>query len=288
MSRVKKNGFTLIELVSVIVILGVLATATTQYIIFGTEIYVQGNERQQVLTQSRFLIERLTRELRAAIPNSVRVDASNACLEFVPIKTSGAYRTNVGAATPPVAPNAASTTLDVVSWDAQNSDENDRLYIYATSSPEVYDGTNQLNDKFSRIFSVAETSANSAPRYTITFKRDASDTAPSPDRFATGSPITRYFTADRSVNYCFVANGELYDVYRFENFNYGPGQTVINSPSGVLMAEGLTNNLAVNPPFEFVDAALTRNSIVNLYLQFRANVTENMFYNHEVHIPNVP
>lgn len=288
MSRIKQQGFTLIELISVIVILGVLATATTQYIVFGTKIYVQSNERQQVLTQSRFLIERMTREIRGAVPNSVRVDGTGACLEFVPIKTSGAYRTDSGATRPPIAPAPASTTMDVVSWDVQNSQENDRLYIFATSSSDIYDGLNTTNDKMARILSVAETVAGSAPRYTITFKQEPSDTAPVADFFSEGSPITRYFTADRSINYCLVQNGSLYDVYRFENANYGPVQTVINSPSGVLMAEGLTNNLVLNPPFEFVDAAQTRNSIVNLYLQFRANLTENMFYNHEVHIPNVP
>lgn len=281
MKRVMAKGFTLIELVSVIVILGVLATATTQYIIFGTQIYVEGNERQQVLTQSRFLIERLTREIRGAIPNSVRVDATNACLEFVPIKASGAYKDRNTANPVPISPNISAGELEVVSWDVNRYDVNDRVYIYATSAIEIYQSNNIVGGNFAVIETVSANPA--APNY----KFELFQVSGTEDVFADASPITRYFTADRSVNYCFVANGNVFDVYRFEKTNFG-SQTVATSPTGILMAEGLTNNITTHPPFEFTDIALTRNSVVNLYLQFEANLNENMFYNHEVHIPNVP
>ena len=87
-------------------------------------------------------------------------------------------------------------------------------------------------------------------------------------------------------------------MYRFTEVDFTKVQTVpitqqdvLNlTPAGVLMAQGLTNDISdVNrEPFSFNSATLQRNSVVNLYLEFQANTDENMFFNHEVHIPNVP
>lgn len=281
MSKLSKNrGFSLIELVAVIVILGVLATATTQYIIFGTEIYIQSSERQKVLTQSRFLVERLTREIRTAIPNSIRVSSNNACLELVPIKASGAYREDALVGAPPINPNVSTGQLDVISWDRNTFENGDRIYIYATDISDIYDSTNDLNDNFA----ILNTLSGTSPEYSI----DLVQVFGQEDVFADASPITRFFTADHSVNFCFISNGTNYDVYRFESTNFSPGQTVPVNANGILMAEGLTNTLATEPPFEYLDIAQTKNSVVNLYLEFEANQSENMFFNHEVHIPNVP
>lgn len=276
------KGYTLIELVAVIVIMGILGVASTRFIVFGTEIYVESNERQRVLSQSRYFIERLTRELRASIPNSVRVDATNACLQFVPIKASGAYKT-VGTDNPaPISPNISFGEIEVVSWDVNQYAAEDRIYIYATSPDEIYINTNTVGGNFAVIESITPNPLQ--PNY----KLELFQIAGSEDVFSDASPISRYFTADRSVNYCFIANSNKYDVYRFETTNFSPAQSVPTSPSGVLMAEGLTNNISSQAPFSISDAAQVRNSIVNLYLQFETLNGEDMFYNHEVHIPNVP
>ncbi len=285
--RARQKGFTLVELVAVIIILGVLATATTQYIIFGTQLYVESNERQQVLSQSRFLIERMTREIRGAIPHSIRVDGTGRCMEFVPVKASGAYRITDTTNPVPISPNASAGQIEVISWDVNLYESGDRMYIYATDSGEIYQNTNALFDNFAVLETITKVDSDSAdPRYTMTLARVSGDE----DVFADASPIERYFTADHSVNYCLFANNGRFDVYRFESTTFSGTQSVPNNPTGVLMAEGLTNNLGIvgQAPFEFVDSALTRNSVVNLYLQFEANLGENMFYNHEVHIPNAP
>ena len=282
----QQRGFTLIELVAVIIILGVLATATTQYIVFGTQVYAESTERQRVLSQSRFLVERLVRELRLAVPNSIRTSPDRFCIEFAPIKASGAYRTDSAADLVPIAPNPAATTIDVISWDVQNSAVNDRIYIYPTDPAEVYSHTNNLNDKWSRLINVAEKTTNSAPEWTLTLKDEVSDVSASSDLFPEESAVSRFYITDSSINYCLI-NGEM---YRFVKTDFSPTQStaVPNNVTGVLMAEGLANNNTGNPPFAYFSASQRRNSVVSLYLEFQANVGENMFFNHEVHIPNVP
>lgn len=292
------SGFTLIELIAVIVILGVVALATTEYITFGTQVYVQSADRQRVLTEGRFLVERLSRELKQAIPNSIRSHSSNACIEFVPFKSSGAYRTDATASLVPIQPNPRSSGLDVIAWTGMNFSRGDRLFIYPTSASDVYDNSNNVDDKVAIIDSVTATlpdpdpSPSATSEYTITLQNPS---AGSGDRFSESSPENRYYTADRSVNYCFVRNNQTtrMDVFRFEVSNFGPVTAVSNGSSGViagavLMAEGLTNDISTRAPFTFANASRTRNAVVTLYLEFAANRDENMFFNHEVHIANVP
>ena len=88
-NRQVATGFTLIELILVIVVLGILAVSVTSYIGLGARMYAETADRDQLLSQSRFAIERLVRELRNVVPNSVRVSGS--CIEFMPLLNAGRY-----------------------------------------------------------------------------------------------------------------------------------------------------------------------------------------------------
>jgi len=273
----RQSGFTLIELVAVIVLVGILATASVQFIGFGTQIYIQANDRQVTLSKSRFAIERMTREIRGAIPNSVRVSSNNRCIEFAPIKASGAYRDDSAAVAPPITPESG-TEIQVVGW-LGDYEAGDRVYIYPTSSDDIY------NDSSSKLGVLDGTVTGISPTLTLTF--DATIT------FTEHSPKRRYYTADHSVNYCLIDTGTEYDLYRFTATDFDSTQTVptvVREATDILMAEGLSNdfNIVDDYPFDISTDTLNRNSVVNLYLEFNANLDENMFFNHEVHIPNVP
>lgn len=268
--RVSNQGFTLIELVLVIVILGILAIATSKFIVFGTQIYLQATDRQHVLSKSRFVVERLTRELRASVPNSVRISPDRACINFVPIKASGAYRDDANAIQPPFSPKSG-TEIDIVSWSGSYA-LNDRFYVFPQTSRDIY-----LSD--TQWASISTATPNPAsPNYRITFTRS--------NTFPFSSPNKRFYTARTSVYYCLANNS----IYRYEQPSisgfFFPASIVM--AIGDLMAEGLTNDLALEPPFNYRPGALYRNSVVNLYFEFSANQSENMFFNQEVHIPNVP
>ena len=61
-----QKGFTLIEMIMVMVILGIIGTITFQVLSAGVETFVVSRERKDLYDQSRLALERMAREIRAA------------------------------------------------------------------------------------------------------------------------------------------------------------------------------------------------------------------------------
>lgn len=84
------SGFTLIELILTIVVVGIVAIAASNTLLLGFQSYNDSIDRQDNQMQATFVIEKLSRELRHAVPNSVEVISHN-CVSFIPVKTSAFY-----------------------------------------------------------------------------------------------------------------------------------------------------------------------------------------------------
>ncbi len=286
----KQTGFTLIELVSVIILTSVVMLGVTSFIGTGVQIYVDVTERDQILSDSRFVVERMNREIRAALPNSVRLagNASVHCLEFSPVRWSTFYEDI------PVAPEPASSVLSAINLVGLgtenytfNTDPADFVVVYATETDHVYDSSQTSG--VSRRFGLA--SVTSAAVATVNLDSSV--------RFATDSPLARlYVVDDQTVSYCLrVVGGSSASgtkkLYRHTG-NYAATQPVYIS-GGVLMAENIDNVLSADPssspqaddPFRVYDATLQRNAFSRVMLRFRRN-EEVIVFNNEIHIPNTP
>lgn len=68
------RGFTLIELVIVMAIMAIVSMFSLQFITKSIQIYKQGSDREQLMSDIRFGIERLNREVRNAVPGSLRLE----------------------------------------------------------------------------------------------------------------------------------------------------------------------------------------------------------------------
>lgn len=84
------RGFTLIEMVITIILLGIVGLFLGNIAGQAMGIYVDTTAREALIQQGRFLTERMSRELREAVPNSVIV--ANGCIEFLPIVNSAIYQ----------------------------------------------------------------------------------------------------------------------------------------------------------------------------------------------------
>jgi len=63
---VNSHGFTLIELITVIVVLGILSVFTFSFVEYAVKTYTIGNKQRMLYQEASYIMERITRELRDA------------------------------------------------------------------------------------------------------------------------------------------------------------------------------------------------------------------------------
>lgn len=263
-----QRGFTLVELIIVIVLLAIVAGFSFQFIGIGAQMFSTGAERLQTIEKSRFAIERVTREVRGAVPNSVRV--SGQCLEFVPAKVAGVYYNA------PVRPGSAdemtfltfagSATDENISWSLSG---NERVFIYAPRTNFIY------SDNPQRYAELRSDYVSSSFENTLPLEPDS--------QFAKESPLQRAYIGSPPVSFCLNA-GNLYRVS-----GYGWQQTQ-PTPSGGFTPENLiAKDINMSTAVFDVEANNQQsNNIITLQLQFGETAEEQVFYYREVHVPNAP
>ena len=264
--RIIAKGFTLIELVTVMVLLGVLSVGISGFIGVTTQIYVDVTTRDELISSARFSIERLNREVRGALPNSIRTLNNDRCIEFTPAPLSAVY-TELS-----VAPDAQSDEINFIRFfnDGVNLYNNNLdVIVYPLSPNDVYNDTS----KRASIDSLSQV----GNEWTLTLTADK--------QFPEHSPTTRINFVDSPVAYCIDANalGENGKLYRHQGYSgYSNG---IPNNTGVLMAESI--DITSGIPFRYAEATRLRNAIVLINMTFAAN-DESISFNNEIQVPNVP
>lgn len=79
----RSRGFTLIEAIMTVLLMGILALATIPFLRLATDAYLDAQARADLTARGRLAVERLAREVRAAVPNSVQTVAGGQGIEFV-------------------------------------------------------------------------------------------------------------------------------------------------------------------------------------------------------------
>ena len=276
MSRSVKNqgGFTLVELVTVIIVLGVVSIGISSFIRSGVQIFNDVSERDELLSQSRFVLERLNRELRSAVPNSARLAQVGGaqCVEFVPTMWA-TYYTSL-----PLVPSAQRIVNTVELGDPNGQFSlvaGDMALVYPTDSDDVYELSQQ---KRHTILSCSDNgiddscTTNDSPEHLASLTVDGA--------FADISPASRLYIVRNMVSYC-VSGGSIFRQERSIDL----AQTNL----GVLMAENIVNDLTDSAQFPFTvqQATLNRNGLIQILLAFELN-EETINLSSDIHVPNVP
>jgi MSHA biogenesis protein MshO len=279
------RGFTLIELVVTLIVLSIVSVGITGFISSSTQIFIDASERERLLREGSFAVERINREISAALPNSLRL-AGNAgvhCLEFVPIRWSSFYLTL------PVIPTNEREIDIIVMQDIDGNvftpaAGSDYALVYPVDSGNIYSNTSNQR----RVIAACSDDGDGD----CATKDDADGVIQLTldGAFSEGSPARRVYIANSATSYCVRNNA----IYRHES-TISETQTIFVS-GGVLMAENLANKLSADPdssesnstnPFRIVDASLRRNAYTQTQLIFTRD-GENITFTQEIHVPNVP
>lgn len=254
-----QKGFTLIELIVVIVMISIVSVVGVQFVASTLENYNRVLDRGKLIAHGRQALERMTRQLRVGLPNSVRVTNGGQCVEFLPIAGGGYY---IGAL-PDISNGAASISSFSTGGYQITFGTARYVYVGALSSAEVYSSSN---------VSVA-----------LAAGEDHGDNVLSlaaPHQFLRNSISSRFYLADNPAAFCLAA-GEL---RYFSNYSTPSSSTGVPTGVGSLMAQGVSSDAA---PFSLSAGTENRNSLLRIHLSF-SRASETIVLNQEVLIRNVP
>jgi len=271
MNKTRIDGTTLVELVVVIAITGIVAAAVALFIRRPVEGYADASRRAALTDEADTALRRMTRDLRLALPNSVRVDGTGKFIEYIETIGGGRYRAELdsGGGGDTLDFTAADTTFDVLgpmpTLAAGNGIVVYNLYSDGTTS-NAYFGDNR-----------ASFSSVAAPTITI-----ASTLFPAP------SPGKRFHVVSGPVTYGCVG-GQL---LRYSGYNYNTSQ--VAPPVGASTTAVLAANVNTGEcQFVYTSGALSeRNATVSMILQIdstaASGAVERVRMFQQAQVSNVP
>lgn len=260
----RARGFTLIEMVISITLLGIVGLFIGEVIRQSLVLYSDVEARSSLTQQGRFVTERLRRELREAVPNSVVSNATGRCVEFFPIVNSGLYTE-----LPTTAASSAFRALPFLEAGVSGN----RVTVYPASNAQLRGNVNPVNSQIA----VLGSDVNFVPSPTATMIDLQLDQAV---QFENDSPANRFYIYATPVAFCLVGDELLrYTGYAL-NRNLEPGDATLGS--GVLIVDNV-----LNATFTTESAQLQRNGLVKLEVTLTDN-GESIRFDDDALVYNTP
>lgn len=278
------GGFTLVESIIVILLVGILAAVSAVFIVQPFEASRDMTRRAELVDTAETLLNRMTREIRLAVPNSVRIDGN--ALEFLRSSTGGRYRRlpSDGGGGNVLNPAQASGTFDVLGGlpgdvtdgaagracaDAATATE-DCIVINNTGTTgfDAYDADN--------VAAITDATPGSSNPDTLTFDIGGGS---SPPAFPAHSSNQRFQVFDTVVSY--ICTGDR--INRHHDYGLDASQQV--PPSG-----GSVNLLArdvIACDFTYNAGAGQRHGLVTIDVTLRRD-GETVRLVDQAHVVNVP
>ena len=252
--NLQQSGFTLIELVTVVVILAIVTTFGTGFIISTMESYTDTQDRSKLINRSRQAIEQTTRRIRGAAPNSIRITNGGNCLEFLPLASGGNYINPVpDTANGAPASNSIATAPHTIDFGTARY-----VLIGAQSPAEIYGGA-----------AIATLAANTPTLLTLSSNKT----------WLRNSPARRFFLTDDPQAICLSGN----DLRHYTGYASPLSSTGTPGGSGTLMAD----NASSATPFAFEAGTETRGAVVVIDLIFTEG-DQRVPIRQEVFVRNAP
>ena len=267
-------GFTLIELVMVIVVMGVIGATLAAFIRKPVDAYFDTVRRAALTDVADTAVRRISRDIGGALPNSIR-NPSSSCIEFIPTRTGGRYRAEPDAL---VAGNQANAILDFSAPDtsfnmlANNSLLPPEEQIRANDVVVVYNLGIAGADAYAGDNTSVVSAVSSGTESTITIAAK---------QFPLASPVGRFHVVpgDQKI-VSFVCNaGRL---LRSSNHAYNNSCPTSGATVAVLADKVSSCSFVYNA------SDLQRNGLVQMTMTVTDSSGELVSLYHEVHVGNTP
>ncbi|PMM08480.1 prepilin-type N-terminal cleavage/methylation domain-containing protein [Vibrio breoganii] len=253
----KQRGFTLIEMILTIVVVAIIFLGIAGFVEFGAKGYSQTVDRQRLQNQARFAIEKMSREVRHAVPNSFSLSNDSKCLAFYPIEYAGFYQ--------------------------YREPTGDVEFVVGNDQPDTFSDGSRLVINPSRIQDL-QTDGQS-------IEVAGEPKEPDGDYFSINMNLTsqsssnrHYIYQNQAVIYCIealvVPNGSGRIVRYYGVFD----NDFSNLSGGVVVATGVVFN---DSSFSYQQTSLQRGGLIHFNLLFH-NGDEQSQYKHDVQVSNVP
>ncbi|MEK9713148.1 MAG: type II secretion system protein [Thalassolituus sp.] len=263
----KQRGFTLIELILTISVMGILALISVQFVKSSAQGFVSSAGRQQLASAGYVVNEQISRAIRDALPGSVRTTSDGLCIEYIPVKVASSYTDlQVG---------VSITQFSAVPYSATTA-VSGYVSVYPVGSVNVYaqnDPGPLTPDQGSIPAGTAELTVTLASAHT----------------FPSDSPERRFFIVDAPEAIC--QDGAY--LYRYRNYGFISNVANLKASLPVNRAGGRsvlaypleTNSLA----FRYQNPTLARNGLVVFeYTLLHPTTSESLKLSQQVRVANVP
>lgn len=292
-----QRGFTLVEAVMVMVITGILGGMVTVFIGGPMRSYIDSANRGEMADSADLALRRMAREIRLALPNSIRVTSAGArtSIEFLLMKTGGRY----WAVDDPVAGDFLRFPLDPadaadvaaaaadVSFDVVGAMPDGRQQIVAGDSIVVYNlGPGMAPaDAYncSGACNRAVISAVAGNKVTLASNPFAAQNP------VMASPGNRFQVLSTPVSYdCNGAAGGAGQLIRHSNYPISAAQNL--PPTGTGLRSSVLANNVVSCVFQYGNLTTTRSGLVGLTLtlQVPGSADGALTLSQQVHVDNTP
>lgn len=289
MTPKKQLGFTLIEMVIVIIISGILLSIVSVFIARPIQGFIDLSRRASLVYSAENALRRMQRDIRRALPNSVRV--TNNALELISTVEGARYRVDLpGNQNARLRFNNTDTDFDILgNFSAATLANPDIHYVAIYNIGAVDAGGLALagSNAYGDIDAVTGTNVITPTGRTITLTDTGDEDHVNIDgggwQFTYESPNQRMYLIDTAVSYV-CAGGQL---TRHTNYDFTNKPSQVVPPAGAtvaLMADNVSNCL-----FTYTAGTNQRAGLLTLDLTILDPATgERIRLLQQVHTDNSP